>query len=436
MKKFGLLISSFLITTQLIWGQPLIEENFNYANGVLTSVSASWTESPIGSTDIEVISGNLSFASYPSSGIGNGIVLDGGATGRSGVIRSFSPQSSIGSTVYYSFLLNVISTSDMDINGSTGDYFSNFSTSTSALRGYVYVRQGTNSGSFNIGLAKSSTSSLTWYLSDLNINTTYLIVVAYSFLSGADNDAVKLWINPDLSGTEPLSDININSGADATDLVNVQYRQRVLSGDMSVDGIRVATSWLEAPLPVELSSFSASVVGNAVKLNWKTETEVNNYGFEIERYALSAERQAWNKIGFINGNGNSNSPKSYSFVDDNVTAGKYSYRLKQIDNEGQFEYSKSIEVDFGAPKKFELSQNYPNPFNPVTTIRFNLPEAANVKLTLFNILGQELKTLVNEFKESGVHTINFDASELNSGMYIYKIEAGTFVQTRKMTLVK
>jgi hypothetical protein len=190
------------------------------------------------------------------------------------------------------------------------------------------------------------------------------------------------------------------------------------------------------PLPVELSSFSASVVGNAVKLNWRTETEVNNYGFEIERYALSAERQAWEEIGFVNGNGNSNSPKSYFYEDKNVTAGKYSYRLKQIDNDGQFEYSKTIEVDLGAPKKFELSQNYPNPFNPTTTIRFNLPEAGNVKLTLFNILGQEIKTLVNEFKESGVHTINFDASELNSGMYIYKLEAGSFVQTRKMTLVK
>ena len=113
--------------------------------------------------------------------------------------------------------------------------------------------------------------------------------------------------------------------------------------------------------------------------------------------------------------------KDYSYEDKKLTAGKYSYRLKQIDNDGQFEYSKAIEVDLGAPKKFELSQNYPNPFNPTTTIRFNLPEAGNVKLTLFNILGQEIKTLVNEFKESGVHTINFDASELNSGMYIYKI---------------
>ena len=191
------------------------------------------------------------------------------------------------------------------------------------------------------------------------------------------------------------------------------------------------------PLPVELSFFSTSTNGSTVKLSWKTETEVNNYGFEVERASLSASPlRVWEKIGFVNGNGNSNSPKSYSYEDKNLTAGKYSYRIKQIDNDGQFEYSKTIEVDFGAPKKFELSQNYPNPFNPITTIRFNLPEAGNVKLTLFNILGQEIKTIVNEYKESGVHTINFDASELNSGMYIYKIETGTFVQTRKMTLVK
>jgi hypothetical protein len=190
------------------------------------------------------------------------------------------------------------------------------------------------------------------------------------------------------------------------------------------------------PVPVELTTFAATTIGSTVKLNWNTATEVNNYGFDVERCALSAERQAWNKIGFVEGNGNSNSPKDYSYEDKNLIAGKYSYRLKQIDNDGQFEYSKTIAVDFNGVKKFELSQNYPNPFNPSTTIKFNLPEAGNVKLTLFNILGQELKTLVNEFKESGGHTVNFDASDLNSGMYIYKIESGSFTRTRKMTLVK
>jgi hypothetical protein len=194
---------------------------------------------------------------------------------------------------------------------------------------------------------------------------------------------------------------------------------------------------IDIQLPVELTSFSAATIGSTVKLSWNTATEINNYGFEIERKILKqVQNDNWEKIGFVNGSGNSNSPKNYSYEDKGLNAGKYSYRLKQIDNDGQFEYSKAIEVDFNAAKKFELSQNYPNPFNPATTIRFNLPEAGNVKITLYNLLGQQIRTLVNEFKESGVHTINFDASELNSGMYIYKIEAGSFVQTRKMTLVK
>ena len=206
-------------------------------------------------------------------------------------------------------------------------------------------------------------------------------------------------------------------------------------------GVTTFSDWSlgdQSALPVELSSFSASVAGSNVKLRWETATEVNNYGFEVERKVGSLQSTVGNyeKVGFVNGNGNSNSPKNYSFEDKNVSAGKYSYRLKQIDNDGQFEYSKSIEVEFGTPKKFELSQNYPNPFNPTTTIRFDIPEPSNVKLTLFNILGQEIKTLVNEFKESGIHTLNFDASDLNSGMYIYKLEAGSFTQTRKMTLVK
>jgi hypothetical protein len=212
----------------------------------------------------------------------------------------------------------------------------------------------------------------------------------------------------------------------------------------TITGVTSFSDWSlgdQSALPVELSSFSASTIGSNVKLSWQTETEVNNYGFEVERASLSASPlRVWEKIGFVNGNGNSNSPKSYSFEDKIMTAGEYSYRLKQIDNDGQFEYSKTIEVDLGAPKKFELSQNYPNPFNPTTTIKFSLPEAGNVKLTLFNILGQEVKTLVNESKESGVHTINFSAtdgaSELNSGIYIYKLESGSFTQTRKMTLVK
>ena len=122
------------------------------------------------------------------------------------------------------------------------------------------------------------------------------------------------------------------------------------------------------PLPVELSSFSASIIGSAVKLNWRTETEVNNYGFEIQKSQMSnvKSQTEWETIGFVEGYGNSNSPKDYSFTDASVVSGTYSYRLKQIDIDGQFEYSKIIEVNLGAPKKYELAQNFPNPFNPNT----------------------------------------------------------------------
>ena len=149
-----------------------------------------------------------------------------------------------------------------------------------------------------------------------------------------------------------------------------------------------AIAYEESLLPVELSSFSASIIGSIVKLNWKTETEVSNYGFDIERKAGSRLSEVGNfeKIGFVEGHGNSNSPKYYSFEDINLTTGKYSYRLKQIDTDGQFEYSKVIEVDLDAPMKYELSQNYPNPFNPITTIQFSIPQAVEVKLMIYNIL--------------------------------------------------
>jgi hypothetical protein len=192
-------------------------------------------------------------------------------------------------------------------------------------------------------------------------------------------------------------------------------------------------------VPVELVSFNANVRNYVVYLDWTTATEVNSYGFEILRHTQSSTD--WEKIGFVNGNGNSNSPKRYSFEDNNVLSGKYSYRLKQIDNDGQFEYSKEIEVDLGTPTTFELSQNYPNPCNPTTSIRFSLPEAANIKLTLYNILGQEIKTLLNQYKEVGVYSFDLNVSELNSGLYIYNLQALTakghsFVETRKMILLK
>jgi len=321
---------------------------------------------------------------------------------------------------------------------------------------------------FNGSTSASSVISLTGTINDNDVFVLANSSAVTAILAVADQTNGSAWYNGDDAIVLKKNGIVIDaigqigfdpgtewgSGLTSTADNTLRRKSGVITGDTNPnDAFDPSLSWngfvtdtfsglgTPDPLPVELTSFSAATIGSTVKLNWQTATELNNYGFEVERCALSAERQTWNKIGFVNGNGNSNSPKDYSFVDDFAgkpayRTGRYSYRLKQIDNDGQFEYSKTINVDFNGVKKFELSQNYPNPFNPTTTIRFNLPEAGNVKLTLFNILGQELRTLVNEFKESGVHTINFDASDLNSGMYIYKIESGSFTQTRKMTLIK
>ncbi|MBS4034720.1 MAG: T9SS type A sorting domain-containing protein [Ignavibacterium sp.] len=220
-----------------------------------------------------------------------------------------------------------------------------------------------------------------------------------------------------------------------TSASNIQIR---ISANGTTERIMVDDFFFDNPLPVELSSFSASVIGSSIKLNWRTETEQNNYGFEVERKVGSPQSKVGNyeKIGFIEGYGNSNSPKSYSFNDNSISSGILSYRLKQIDNDGSFSYSKTIDLDLGAPKKFELTQNFPNPFNPNTAIRFSLPETGNVKLTVFNLLGQEVAVLVNGLTEAGTHIINFDAEGLNSGVYIYRIESGRFNEVRKMTLIK
>lgn len=192
------------------------------------------------------------------------------------------------------------------------------------------------------------------------------------------------------------------------------------------------------PLPVELVSFVGKIKDKNVVLSWKTATEINNYGFDIERKDISKlkSQSDYHKISFMAGNGNSNSPKEYCYIDKDLQSGSYAYRLKQIDNDGQFEYSPVVNVEILLPVEYELSQNYPNPFNPSTTIKFTIPEAGLVKLSVFNLLGQEIKSLVDEQRQPGTYTQKFDATELNSGVYFYELRVNDFIQTKKMQFLK
>jgi len=194
------------------------------------------------------------------------------------------------------------------------------------------------------------------------------------------------------------------------------------------------------PLPVELKELNGFVKNGNVVLNWQTATEINNFGFEIERKIMKAFsfQSNWEKIGFVKGNGNSNSPKEYSFIDKTVNSGKIIYRLKQIDNDGTFSYSPEVEVELVIQKEFNLYQNYPNPFNPTTTISFTLKESGITTLKIYNELGEEVVTLINnEYLEAGeIHEQEFDASYLPSGIYIMKLQSGDKVQMKKMLLLK
>lgn len=191
----------------------------------------------------------------------------------------------------------------------------------------------------------------------------------------------------------------------------------------------------QSVMPVELSSFVAFASGNSVTLNWATEMEINNDKFEIER-KIEADNN-WVAAGTVDGSGNSTVRKNYSFTDKNLAKGNYNYRLKQVDYNGNYEYfNLSSLVSVGTPEKFALNQNYPNPFNPVTNISFELPFDSQVNLMVYDMSGKEVARLVNEFRPAGFYYVSFNAMNLASGIYFYKLFANGQQMIKKMTVIK
>jgi len=189
----------------------------------------------------------------------------------------------------------------------------------------------------------------------------------------------------------------------------------------------------EGLVPVELISFSVSIIPTGVELNWSTATELNNDGFEIQKKTDNGE---FISIGFVKGQGTSTQKNDYSFIDKNTNSGKYLYRLKQIDFDGNYEYSNVLEVDFNTITTYTLEQNYPNPFNPSTEINYTLEKSGNVTLKIYDSLGSLVATIVDGFMRAGKHSVKFNAKDLTSGVYFYRIETDNFTSTRKMLLIK
>ncbi|HTR81049.1 MAG TPA: kelch repeat-containing protein [Bacteroidota bacterium] len=300
----------------------------------------------------------------------------------------------------------------------------------------MYVRFDSTAAS-NIGFDGTPPtyySGYRWILANTGAGFTNasLVFTNIESLPGEpDPSAIKVYYRSTV-GTGNFSLITSTSGTDSVAATVSAFGEYIFGSD--VDNLN--------PLPLELAAFSANVTGRGVELRWKTVTELDNYGFDIERSQENATAQqsgrSWTQASFIKGAGTSNSPKEYSFTDQGLAAGKYLYRIKEVDQNGKFKYSGSIEADVAAaPTVFLLEQNYPNPFNPSTTIQFTLANDGMTTLKIYNVIGQEVAVLVNEELKAGEeHKAVFDGSHLASGMYVARLQSGNSVLLKKMMLVK
>ncbi|MBN1559814.1 VCBS repeat-containing protein, partial [candidate division KSB1 bacterium] len=266
---------------------------------------------------------------------------------------------------------------------------------------------------------------------------------------------VKVKANINGNPVWQLQEISGQTGFGSQNSLNVEFG---LGDATMIDSIRIewpsglAQDWLNIAanqfltaiegndvIPVELSSFTATLAGRNVILKWTTESERNNYGFEIQRYKESDQSSVnmWEKIGYIPGNGTSSKPHNYTFTDDHLaTSGIYHYRLKQLDTDGTFKYSQEIKVDCSVPTKYDLSQNYPNPFNSSTTMKYSIIKITRVTLKVYNLKGQEIETIIDEQQTAGEKEVKWTPEGLSSGMYLYRLQAGHFSKTRKLILLK
>ncbi len=280
----------------------------------------------------------------------------------------------------------------------------------------------------------TTSSPMDYRTGDAGYSGTVEYDLSWQYSSGADALTLDIVI-PEVPGTVEMTIVDGFGGAVFSQVVEEGTTQVVVdNANLSALNLNIAYT---APIPVELTGFAANVAGESINLEWSTATETNNKGFEVER---SEDGENFSKIAFVDGMGTTTEAQSYIFTDRNAVGGTYYYRLRQVDFDGTYAYSDVVEVEF-VPSEYSLQQNYPNPFNPSTTIKFALPVEAKVTVTLYNALGQRVNEIVSNNFTAGVQTVNFNASELASGMYIYQISAqgvdgSNFVDTKKMMLMK
>jgi hypothetical protein len=272
--------------------------------------------------------------------------------------------------------------------------------------------------------------SFNFYL-DHYADPSGVITLEVTYDGGTTKSPIYTLTNP-TGSVGPLL-VTGNFTTPVTGSQNLQLELTYNGNSFNTDNIYWDNMCLAYIVPVELTSFAALSNGADVELNWTTATETNNQGFEIERKNIEG---SFEQVGYVAGFGTTTEPKAYSFVDSKLEDGNYTYRLKQIDFNGTFSYSEEVNVEVEIPLEYSLDQNYPNPFNPSTTIKYSIAEDGIVKIAIYNMLGEEVATLVNTQQKAGRYEVNFNASGLSSGVYVYRIEAANYTASKKLMLMK
>lgn len=468
---WGYLCCFVVFCSSSLFSQTLLQEDFEYpADDSLTS--HGWSAHASAATNpIKVATPGLSYADYPGSGIGNAARLFGSGQDINRSITGLTDAS-----IFVSFLVRVD-----DATTGSDEYFLHLSSGTHA--GKVHTRK--TGGMIAFGLSKSSDAAV-FTDAVYSLGTVYLMVVQYSHVSGSANDTARLFITesgiPAMESAPILGPIT-SSGSEPSEINAIALRQGLSSvPDITVDAIRVSTSWNDAGLPVTMSLFTAEERDGDVVLHWRTESEVGNYGFEVERREMGQREMGqiltdthrygseneidrtnhspftrpndlvgsnhvqvgravhlspWSTVGFVPGSGTSSSPRDYSFVDKPDQPGRYAYRIKQIDHSGTFTYTSTLEVFTSSPPTvITLLQNYPNPFNPSTTIRFYLEQSEWANIRVYDAAGRMVRIIADEWLETGWHTFDFNAGGLASGTYLVRFEAGERSTMQKIMLLK
>ncbi len=444
--RFALLLAVVGLFSSHAFAQVLLTENFEYAVGdTLTSDATPWVSHSGSGDSLLVTDNNLTFSGYPPS-TGNSTFLSFGAGSREDAHLGFPPVVPVepfgGATVVYSSML--INADSVEPAIPNGNYFFHLTQEAhdTTFRGRVFLRGEQLPGSsaadhlYQIGISKSSTSTIDWDTTIRTTGTTYLLVMKYTFNAGADDDTVDLYIfeDGDDISTEPVTpDIsNIDVSSDLVDAGNVNLRQSGTLMGLTVDGIRVTRTWGDI-VPVELVSFDATVSGSDVNLNWMTSSETNNAGFEVQ---LRGEGD-FEAMGFVDGNGTTTVEQSYNYSINDLAPGTYTARLKQIDYDGAFEYSPQVEIAIGVPGTHILSQAYPNPFNPQASFSLAVATEQHVDVALYNALGQQVASLFSGQMEAGqARAFTIDGASLPSGSYYYRAIGESFAESGRVTLLK